>query len=328
MRLIRFVPLASVVLHLLLVSFVRSDEYRILFESYRNQNWDLFSIAADGSDEKNITNTPGIHELYPQVSPDGSQICFLVDTHQDGKVSRSLWLMNRDGSERKQIAEQARHPTWSPDGREIAFAKQEFNRFSVKDYVTKGLYFYDVQTEALQEHPNDKIEHIYVPSWAADGKWIISTVHGGMGFGHAIVGIEVEGDRVVDLKIPGCRPCVSRDGRFVTWSSNDHTVEMADLSFSDQGPAVSNRRIVHRHETLHLYHPDFSPDSKFVTFSMGPGGRVESVGPGTQTEVAEMTGVYGKWDVYRKEVGSEAEPVQLTKNPDTSNKESEWAVAP
>ena len=31
-------------------------------------------------------------------------------------------------------------PCWSPDGRRIAFVKQEFSKFRIADYVSKGLY--------------------------------------------------------------------------------------------------------------------------------------------------------------------------------------------
>ncbi len=301
---------------------------RILFESYGDQNWDLWTVRPDGSDRRNLTQTPDIHELYPQASPDGQQICFLVDQPAGRDTLRSLWLMNADGTERHKIADGARHACWSPDGKRIAFAKQEFSRFQIKDFVSKRLYFYDCQTQTTTVHPNERIEHIYVPTWSADGKWIVATVHGGMGFGHAIIGLEVDGDRVVDLKIGGCRPCLSRDGKRITWSRDDHTVCVADVTYTDDGPRLTNERVVHHDEKLHLYHPDFSPDGQFVSFSMGPGGRVPAVGPGTHTEVAEMVGVCGPWNLYVKQVDGAEPPLQITADAQLSNKESEWICLP
>ena len=314
-----------VVLILAAPAFTHPHE-AILFESYQNNNWEICQIHADGTNLVNLTRTKDIHELYPQASPAGDKIAFLVDEHEGRKITRSAWIMNADGTDRKKITDGARHISWSPDGSRLAFAKQEFSRFSVKDYVTKYLYFYDVKSETISKHPNEKIEHIYVPSWSADQNWIITTVHGGMGYGHAIVAIEIDGDRVVDLKIPGCRPCVSRDGKMLTWSSDDHTIEIGDLDFSSETPTLSNRRVHYKHAKMHLYHPDFSPDGKIVTFSYGPGGRVAANGPGTQTEVAEMTGVRGEWDIYAKTIGSDEEPRRVTKSSESSNKESEWIV--
>lgn len=298
--------------------------FRILFESYTDQNWEIFSIRPDGSDRINVTKTPAVHELYPQASPDGSQIAFLVDEQQGTETQRSLWVMNADGTNRRQVSTAAREPTWSPDGTQIAFPKQEFTRFQVKDFVSKRLYFFNLSDGTTRVHPNESIEHLYVPTWLAGGQWIVSTVHGGMGLGHGIVAIEVNGDRVVDLKIPGCRPASSEDGKQLTWSSDDHTIHVADIEMSDEGPRVVNARPLHHDDKMHLYHPDFSPDGRFVSFSVGPGGRVAARGPGTQTEVAEMIGVAGPWDLWVKAVDGSSPAIQLTHDAQLSNKESEW----
>jgi hypothetical protein len=79
---------------------------------------------------------------------------------------------------------------------------------------------------------------------------------------------------------------------------------------------------------MHLYHPDFSPDGRFVSFSLGPGGRMPAVGPGTHTEVAEMVGVCGNWDLYVKAVDGDEPPIQVTHEAEHSNKESDWLCVP
>jgi Tol biopolymer transport system component len=303
---------------------LRNCPHKILFEAYINDNWDIFVINADGSGRRNLTNTPRIHEMYPQASPDGSRICFLVDAEQKGDTLRSICYMNADGSGRTHVADKVREPCWSPDGKQIAFCKQEFSRFNVADYVSKGLFIYDLQTGRITQHPNHQIHHLYIPNWSAGGKWFVSTVHGGMGYGHAILAIAAEGDRVVDLKIGGCRPCLSSDGRRITWSRDDHTICAADIDLESSTPVVSNVRVIDHREKSHLYHPDFSPDGKYITYSVGPGGRVLASGPGTHTQVAEMIGVRGKWDVYLKRADGDGPAMRLTQDETLSNKESEW----
>ena len=310
--------------------------HRILFEAYAGDNWELFVMNADGSAKRNLTQTPAIHELYPQASRDGTMIAFLADVVKDGKTVRSVYYMNADGTGRTLVAEAARQPCWSPDGTRIAFVKQEFRRFQIKDFASKGLYFYDLATGETTPHPNETIHHLYTPAWSPDSRWIVSTVHAGMGYGHGILAIEVAGmeasvrgrpDGVHNLRIPGCRPCLSPDGKRVTWSPDDHTVKVADIDLMLAEPTVSHVRTVAKHETLHLYHPDFSPDGKYITFSMGPGGRVQPNGPGTHAEVAEMVGVRGPWDLYLKRADGAGEAVQLTDDATMSNKESDWLPA-
>ena len=82
---------------------LKASPHRLVHETYHNNNWELFTRNADGSGERNLTNTPEVNELYPQVSPDGKRICFLVDTGRGRDTVRSLWLMNSDGTGRKKI---------------------------------------------------------------------------------------------------------------------------------------------------------------------------------------------------------------------------------
>jgi Tol biopolymer transport system component len=303
---------------------LHASPYKILFESYVDDNWELCVMNADGSGRKNLTNTPDVHEMYPQASPDGTKICFLQDVEHDGDTLRSVYYMNADGSGRKLVAEKARQPCWSPDGTKIAYVPQEFSRFHVADYVSKGLFIYDLKTGTSTPHPNAKIHHLYTLNWSKNGRWFVSTVHGGMGFGHAIIAIEVNGDGVYDLKIPGCRPCLSPDGTRVTWSADDHTIRAADVDLESSTPHVSNLITIDHRDDRHLYHPDFSPDGKYITYSLGPGGRFPANGPGTHTQVAEMVGVRAKWNIYLMRSNGEGAPLQLTTDGDLSNKESEW----
>jgi Tol biopolymer transport system component len=269
--------------------------------------------------------------MFPQASPDGTRICFLVDAQIDADTIRSVYHMNADGTGRKLVAEKARQPCWSPDGTKIAFVKQEFDRFNIADFASKGLYFYDLETGETTAHPNNnhpdekkRIHHLYNPAWSGDGKWIVSTVHAGMGYSHGIIAVEVDGDRVVKLRIDGCRPNLSPDSTKITWSMDDRTVCVADINFSSTEPEVTNRRNLDRRPKLHLYHPDFSPEGKYVVYSVGPGGRMPANGPGTHTDLAEMVGVRGNWNLYLKQVDGDSPGVLLTTGKAGTNKEPEW----
>ena len=80
----------------------------------------------------------------------------------------------------------------------------------------------------------------------------------------------------------------------------------------------------HQESQLHTYHPDFSPDGRYVVFSLGPGGRVRANGPGTHTEVAEMIGVRGPWELVLKPVTGEGPLIKLTRGEQQTSKEAEW----
>src|SRR5438132_1669933 len=62
-----------------LLAELKNYRHKIVYETNRDGNWDLYLVNADGSNPVNITRTPDIDELYPKPSPDGSKICFVAD---------------------------------------------------------------------------------------------------------------------------------------------------------------------------------------------------------------------------------------------------------
>ena len=83
-------------------------------------NMDIWIMNADGTNQRNISNTPDYFEQHAAWSPDGSQLAFRSD--ESGNVD--VWVINIDGSGKKQITQHSaddRNPTWRPDGKAILF---------------------------------------------------------------------------------------------------------------------------------------------------------------------------------------------------------------
>src|SRR5258705_2112982 len=151
---------------------LKSSPFKIAYECYVNENWEIFVMNADGSSPVNLTQTPKEHEHYPQVSPDGTKICFSVDQGEGRNAVRSLYVMDVDGRNRKKLADQAREPFWRPDSKAIGFLPQEYSKFNVIDYYTKGMNFYDLTIGQIKSHPNStNLHQLYNPSFAPNGKW-------------------------------------------------------------------------------------------------------------------------------------------------------------
>jgi Tol biopolymer transport system component len=298
---------------------------------------DIFVMNADGSNPVNITKTPDQSEHYPQVSPDGKRICFVSDKGEGRDTIRSVYVMNIDGSHRRKIADYAREPFWSPDGKVIAYLDQEFPKFDVIDYYTKGMEFYDLATGKVTPHVNyTNLHHLYNPNFCANGKWIVSTVHAGMGYDHTILLIEAHGDKIINLKIPGCRPRFRPDGKAIAWGCDDHQIEAATLDTDSAEPRIGDYLIHVIDETNKVYHARWSPDGRFLSFSRGPDGEGDLSKPGTYQAACEIMGVYaGGWNIgvvpmdgpvtnnlYK---ATDTQAVMLTTN-GLSNKESCWFV--
>lgn len=278
---------------------LKNSSFKLAYESYVDDNWEIFVMNADGSDPVNLTRTQHVHEHYPQISPDGSKLCFTVDEGEGRDAVRSLWVMNIDGTNRKKLVDHAREPFWHPDSKVIGFLPQEFPKFNVIDFYTKGMSFYDLQSGKIESHVNStNLHHLYNPCWSADGKWIVATVHAGMGVDHGILLIEAHGDRIINLKIPGCRPCLSPDGKQIAWGAGDHEIAAAPIDLGAETPAVGEWRLRVKDETNKIYHVDWSPDSKFLSFSRGPDGEGDLSKPGTFQAACEIVGVHASgWNI-------------------------------
>ena len=261
-------------------------------------------------------------------SPDSARIAFSSTMDDESNFYDDIYIVRVDdgGVERITYTPYIEYVEgWSLDGEWLLI---QTDQEAVAPLVSTHIYLLNLETKVstplIDSNASYRGDKEYNAAWSADGKWIVSTVHGGMGFGHGILALGADSDRVVDLKIGGCRPCLSDDGKKITWSRDDHTICVADLDLTSSTPVVSNVKVIDHRKKAHLYHPDFSPDGKYVTYSIGPGGRVLANGPGTHTQVAEMIGVRGKWDVYLRRTSGEGPVIRLTDDESLSNKEPEW----
>jgi dipeptidyl aminopeptidase/acylaminoacyl peptidase len=307
--------------------------YKIVYESYRRtndkENWEIIMNDANDSNQVNLTKTPDLDEMYPHVSPDGTKICFVVDegTNRRDKV-RSVYYMNIDGTNRVEVARNAREPCWGPDSKKIAYLKGEFDRYNQSEYATAGLFIYDLETHKHTPHPNPNLVHMYAICWSPDGDWFLGVVKGNSEYSDAILAFEADGTRVFDLGawgVKGCRPDFSKDGRRITWGETDWDLNAGDFTIGPQGPVVSNiRKIVNCRQIFKVYHVDFSPDSRYIIFSYGPsrgGQQVGGLAKGWDICISDLT---GKWYKITKDGKHNKEPdwVPVVLQPDKLKSET------
>jgi Tol biopolymer transport system component len=306
-----------------LLAELKTYQHKIVYESNRDGNFELYLCNADGSNPVNLTNTKDIDELYPKPAPDGTKICFVADEGKGGARVRNIYYMNSDGSKRVKIATNGREPCWSPDGTKIAYMKGEFDEFTYSDTATKGLYIYDLKTGQTRQHVNDKLLHLYTLNWAPGGKWFVATVHGGLGFQHTILAIEADGDKYYDLKLSGCRPNISPDGKKVTWGHGDYCAGVADLDFAGPVPTATNIiDVVESKDPIETYHVTWSPDMKYLAFTKGP----RFMGKSLKGLLPEFPGVDAPgWNVCVADAKKKNRWVAITTD-GRSNKQPCWVV--
>lgn len=88
-------------------------------------DYDIFVTDEYGTTTKQLINSPGVYDTYPNFSPDGKTIAFI--STQSGRGGYEIWLINPDGTGLTQFTDYdtpypvVDRPTWSADGEWIYF---------------------------------------------------------------------------------------------------------------------------------------------------------------------------------------------------------------
>lgn len=130
-------------------------------------------MSADGTNQQQLT-TGGVN-FGPSWSPDGAQIVY-AHIEPVRSPGAKIWVMNTDGTSPKPLTtgnSDDTIPTWSPDGKKIAFTSNRETGDKYQIWVmsadgtglkalTKAYYDADLKADIEQK----------VPAWSPDGKYI------------------------------------------------------------------------------------------------------------------------------------------------------------
>ena len=136
---------------------------------------DIYTMPIEGGTPTRIAEGLA-YEHQPRFSPDGKRIAFVSDR----AGGDNIWLMNRDGSDKKQLSKEdfrlLNQPSWSPDGHFIV-AKKHFT--TGRSLGTGEVWMYHVSGGAgvpLVKKPNERHQkELGEPTFAPDGKGIYYT---------------------------------------------------------------------------------------------------------------------------------------------------------
>ena len=150
------------------------SEMRQLDPPFKRFGSDIFVVNANGSTRVNLTVNPAPMNISASWSPDGKKIAYVASPKP------FLWLpphnshvMNADGTNPVMLTQEERwayewNPTWSPDSRKIAFARQTPDGF--KDIFTMNADGSDLRN-ITQTH---RVEEEY-PAWSPGAQAVSST---------------------------------------------------------------------------------------------------------------------------------------------------------
>lgn len=206
------------------------------------------------SDVRDILRDQALN-FHPRPSPDGSRIAF--DSDRDGV--RAVFVANADGSSPQRISGDgfASVPSWSPDGRHLAFVKGEPRAPRVWN-----LWIADADGSHLRRLTKHRVGQAWGGSWFPDGRRIAYSVENQL----VILDLATGTRRVFRSPRPGRllrTPAVSPDGHRIVFQVYHDGTWVADV-------ATGAMRRVLADPTAEEY--TWAPDGHHIAFHSHRGG--------------------------------------------------------
>jgi TolB protein len=139
------------------------DGKQVAFSSYRDGNWEIYAVQADGTDLVRLTNDPAT-DFSPSWSPDGTRLLFMSRRRGDA----DLFVLDLATSKLTQLTRSKRdeyEPAWSPDGEWIAFVTQMDDQSDIWVMHADG----SDPVNLTQSRYADDFE----PAWFCGSEWLL-----------------------------------------------------------------------------------------------------------------------------------------------------------
>ena len=276
-----FVLASVVTLGLTLLMVVVDAQAQIAFASNRDGDNEIYVMDPDGGNLRRLTNNSD-GDRDPVWSPDGKRIAFKSD--RDGHVNvhgwptHDIYVMDADGSNQQNLTNNPADdwdPSWSPDGRRIAFTSRRDGPFNIEVYVM------DADGSNLQNLTNNPRDDRN-PSWSPYGARIAFSARrkghfeNKFSITHEVYVMDADGEnqrRLTDNRSNDWDPSWSPDGKRITFMADRKgNLEKFNIYVMDADGGNVQNLTNHR---AWDGSPSWSPDSQRIVFHSERDGNYE-----------------------------------------------------
>ena len=234
---------------------------KIAFATTRDGNFEIYAMKPDGSDPVNLTRNPAADDQDPCWSPDGTRMAYTSVRYENAQTrygNADIYVMNADGSNPVDLTRNPAfdaQPSWSPDGRRIAFVTDRDGNAEIAVMNADGS-----NVQRLTTAPGMDLQ----PAWSPDGTRIafMSDRDGNS----EVYVMNADGSQQVNLtQNPAVDqlPSWSPDGSQIAFSSNRRGITRTYL----MAPDGSNQRDLA--SPLQGDDVTWSPDGTRIAFVSG-----------------------------------------------------------
>ncbi len=185
---------------------------------------DIFSVPAENGVIENLTQTPGIREIFPSWSPNGKYIAY----HSDATGEYEVYLLeNKKGAKPRQLTNGSKawkyETNWSPNSRYLVYSDRTMN-----------LFLLDVETGKQFAIDQATMGEIRSYSFSPDSEWITYTKEASNG--NDVVWVynipTAKATQLTSSTFSNFDPVFSNCGKFIFFVSNrDFNLAFSSFEF-------------------------------------------------------------------------------------------------
>ncbi len=274
----------------------------IVFESNRTGSWEIFSVNADGSNERQLTKDESDNR-DPAISNDGR---WIVWVRREGRAEE-IWRMSRDGSGASVLVESGSWPAFLPDGRLVFTAKTEEGNpeLRVGRVPAEGD---DLIAEVATVLPAGTIRNGSPQFIGASPDFNNVVFWSSHPRGTSVLDRSTGEERHVH---GGCSPRFLPDGRHFLWVQTAGTFGIARIGALPEEATFYNVPTSLSHS--HGYYPWLSPDYRWLVFTACPANQHNQETSNYQLFIQEF-----------RDGQTEGEPRRLTNHSGTDRRPVLW----
>ncbi|MBU0569022.1 hypothetical protein KKC52_13385, partial [bacterium] len=241
--------------------FFLSSPTRIVYD---NGMKDIYTLPLTGGSPTKLTNNlySSAINFGPVFSPDGNKMAYITMPNKDAtglSWKMGLWVMNKDGSGKKEILSSAdiEEVAWSPDGNWIAYSYEDWNN------DVYGIY--KISPDGGTPIPIVSSTNDFAGlAWSPDGKDIAYCAYDGDS-NRGIYTVDV--DTLVTATIVSTGwlsgPTYSPDGKDIAyvygdWQNNEHGIYTIGVDSLVTATIVSS--------ATGYNNPTYSPDGNYIAY--------------------------------------------------------------